>query len=715
MSVFNYQKDSDGIVTITMDMTGPVNAMNAEYSEAMGSTIKRLEAEAGLTGVVLASNKKTFFAGGDLKVLLAIKPGDEQAWFDKVETEKGWLRRLEKLPVPVVAAINGAALGGGFEICLACNHRIVWDDRAVVVGLPEVSLGLLPGAGGIVRLTNMLGLEKALPYLLEGKQLKVDKALEAGLVDEVVPTQGELVSRAHEWILQNRDNPDAAQQPWDREKFSIPGGDLKQPAVAQVAQFAPYMLMKKTRGLLPAPERILESAIEAVRLNFDTALRYETRNFVSLLGSTVTNNMISAFFFQLNEVNGGANRPGGIEATNVKKLGIIGAGMMGQGIAYTAANKGIEVVLKDMSLEAAEKGRSYSAKLLDKAIERGRADEAKKESVLGLIKPSDSDDDLAGCDLIIEAVFENLELKNKITQATEVQLAEGGIWGSNTSTLPITKLAGASTKPDNFIGIHFFSPVDRMPLVELICGDQTSDLTLAKAFDFVRQIGKTPIVVNDSVGFFTSRTFSIQLMEAAQMVVEGVNPVRIDTMGKAIGMPVGPLTVHDEVSQRLTMEINDTQIAMGLKNAADELRPQAMALVRELVEKHDRKGRHHGGGYYEYDETGKSLWPGMLEHYYKQDFEISDQDIKDRLLFGSVIESLKCLQEGVLRSVADGNIGSILGIGAPAWTGGYIQFVNTYGLQHFIDRCDQLVELYGERFRAPAIVAEKLASNDIFC
>jgi 3-hydroxyacyl-CoA dehydrogenase/enoyl-CoA hydratase/3-hydroxybutyryl-CoA epimerase len=715
MSVFKYEKDNDGIVTITMDMTGPVNSMNDEYIGAMGAVIDKLEVESPLTGVVFASAKKTFFAGGDLNQLLASQAGDEPAIFAGTETAKAQFRRLEKLAVPVVAAINGAALGGGFEICLACNRRIAWDNSAVSVGLPEVNFGLLPGGGGIVRLTNLLGLNKALPFLLKGKKVSAAKALEANLVDETVSTLEALLPRARSWILDNKDNEVAAQQPWDRKGFKIPGGGVMHPAVAQTLFVAPLALMKQTRGLLPAPQRILESAVESLVVDFDTALRVETRNFVSLVTTPVARNMISAFFFQMGQVNGGASRPQGFAPSTVNKVGIIGAGMMGQGIAYVSAMAGIEVVLKDVSQDAAEKGKAYSAKLLDKAISRGRADEAKKSGVLELIKPTDSDADLSGCDLIVEAVFENMDLKHKITRSTENQLAEGGVWGSNTSTLPITLLAEGSRKPENFIGIHFFSPVDRMPLVEVICGEKTSDEALAKTFDYVRQIRKTPIVVNDSLGFFTSRTFGQQLQEAAQLVVEGVHPLRVDNLGKAMGMPVGPLTVFDEVSLRLGVEVAETQIAMGLANPDDNPRPRASELVQTLVKKHNRGGRHHGdGGFYDYNETGKTIWPELLKMYYKPELKISDEDIKDRLLFSTVIESLKCLQEGVLRTVADGNIGSILGIGAPAWTGGYIQFVNTYGLQRFIDDCDALAIRYGERFKAPSIVADKLSAGELF-
>ena len=375
---------------------------------------------------------------------------------------------------------------------------------------------------------------------------------------------------------------------------------------------------------------------------------------------------------------------------------------------------GIEVVLKDVSREAAEKGKAYSATLLAKRVARGRMSEAQKADVLGMILATDRDADLQGCDLIVEAVFENMALKHEITRASERYLADGGVWGSNTSTLPITQLAEASAKPENFIGIHFFSPVDKMPLVEIICGEQTSDTALAKAFDFARQIRKTPIVVNDSLGFFTSRTFGTYLDEGVRLLSEGVHPVRIDNLGKAVGMPVGPLAVYDEVSLELSRKAQETWREMGVLDQWGD-----GSITREVIDtmvvQEGRGGRHHGGGFYEYSqEGGKSIWPPLVERYYRFDYAISDRDIKDRLLFRQVIEALKCLESGVLRSVADGNIGSIMGIGAPTWTGGLIQFVNGYGLQQFVDRCNELAAAFGERFEPPAIAVEHARSGAPF-
>ena len=714
MSVFQYQKDADGIVTVTMDMTGPVNSMSAEFNPVMKETVKKLEKEEGLTGVVFASAKKTVFAGGDLNSLLATTPEQTQDFFNNIEDMKADFRRLEKLPVPVVSAINGAALGGGFEICLMTNYRIAYNHKSVQLGLPEVGLGLLPGGGGVVRMVNLLGLQNALPFLLEGKKVTPEKALKAGMIHETVDSLDALIPRAKAYILEQKGNEAAAVQPWDVKGFKIPGGDANSPKLAQVLMGAPAMLAKKTRGLLPAPEQILDCAVEATRLDFDTAMTIESRGLAHLAVTPEAKNMISTYFFQMNKVNGGASRPQGVEPQLTKKVGVLGAGMMGQGIAYVSAMAGIEVILKDISEESAEKGKAYSERLLAKRVANGRMTEEKKAAVLALIKPTADDNDLQGCDLIIEAVFENIELKNKITQSTEKFLAEGGVWGSNTSTLPITQLAEASSKAENFIGIHFFSPVDKMPLVEIICGDNTSDVALAKAFDYTKQIKKTPIVVNDSLGFFTSRTFGTYFDEGARMVTEGVYPVRVDNLGKAIGMPVGPLTVHDEVSQELSRKAFETWSDMGVMDKWGE-QDSLRKVINFLTVENGRGGRHHNGGYFDYSaDGGKTIWPQLVDQFYKSDVEVSDEDIKDRLLFRQVIETLKCLQSNVLRTVADGNVGSIMGIGAPVWTGGFIQFVNTYGLENFQTRCGELAAKYGERFVCPQIVEDKIFAGETF-
>ena len=706
MNLFHYQKDDNNVVVVTMDMEGPVNLMNESFAPLLAEAVAKLEAEEHLAGVILGSAKKTFFAGGDLRRLSSIEAGGEQEFFEGLESMKAIMRRLERLPVPVVAAINGAALGGGFEICLCCNRRIAWNDRSVKLGQPEVTLGLLPGAGGVVRMTHLLGLEDAMPYLIEGRQVSPAEALAAGLIDETVERLEELHHRARSWINEVQQEADAAKQPWDRPGHKIPGGSSNAPRIASRIGVASAMLFKKTRGLLPAPECILDVMVEAGRMDFDAALRIESRKFAGLVTRPETKNLINTFFFDMNKVKGGVGRPKDVPVSNVEKLGIVGAGMMGQAIAFVAAMAGIEVVLKDTSLETAEHGKHYSKRLFEKRVEKGRMTTEKCAAALTLIQPTEDVADLKGCDLIIEAVFERIDIKDQVLTETESMLAEEGIWASNTSTLPITRLGSKAKNPSNFIGLHFFSPVEKMPLLEIIIGEKTSDETLARAFDFSRQIQKTAIVVNDSVGFYTSRTIGTKIDEANQMVAEGLDPVRIESMCRAVGFPVGMLALHDEVSLSLSLDIYESQIKMGLRKKEADQTPEGRALLRAMVKQHDRPGRKAGRGFYDYTEIGKSLWAG-LDRWRQVDHFIPDQDIKDRMLFRAVIESLKCLEEGVLQSVADANIGSILGIGAPAWTGGYIQFVNTYGRERFIARCKELQIAYGERFSPPSILQEK--------
>lgn len=712
MSAFKYEKDADGIVTLTMDMPGPVNAMNQLYRDTMAAAVAQLEQEPGLTGVVIASAKSTFFAGGDLNELLAFKPGDEADFSAKIEQTKGDLRRLERLPVPVVAAINGAALGGGFEIALSANHRIALNQPSVQLGMPEVTLGLLPGAGGIVRSIHRLGLEKALPLLLEGKKLKPADAHALGLIEQLEDSAEALIPAAKAWIKAQAGNPDAAVQPWDRKGHKVPGGTVQQPHLGALIGGAMAMTAKTTRGLLPAPERILAVAAEATFLDFDAALVVETRGLTYLAASVQAKNIISTLFFQMNEVNGGSSRPKDVAKSKVSKVGILGAGMMGNGIAHVSAKAGIEVVLLDVNLEAAERGKAGIDKLLSKSVSQGRLSEEKKAQILSLIKTTDSYADMQGADFIVEAVFESVELKAKVTQLAEAQIGEHAVFGTNTSTLPITLLAKASARPANFIGVHFFSPVEKMPLVEIICGEQTSDETLAKAFDYARQIGKTAIVVNDSLGFFTSRTFGSFFDEGCKMVLEGVDPLLVDNLGKQIGMPVGPLTVLDEVSLELMRKVNETQKEMGVfATVFDNSGSDAVGNI--LIKEYNRPGRHYGGGFYDYPEGGeKTIWPGLYSHFYKEDVQVPVQDIKDRLLFRQAIEAAKCLQEGVLRTVADGNVGSILGIGAPVWTGGFLQFINGYGIDRFIARTRELEARYGDRFAPPALLLEKAAKGE---
>lgn len=708
-----YEKGRDQIVVLTLDLPGQsANTMNAVYREAMAATVARLEAEKDhIAGVVITSAKKTFFAGGDLNELIAVDKAGAKAFYDGVRVLKAQLRRLEALGRPVVAAINGAALGGGWEICLACHYRIALDEPSVQLGLPEVTLGLLPGGGGVVRMVRLLGLEKALPYLLEGKKVRPQQALQAGLIHGLATDCDAMLAQARAWILANPE----ARQPWDNKGYQIPGGTPSHPKVAQMLAIAPSILRSKTQGCFPAPEKILCAAVEGAQVDVDTAHLIETRYFTELVTGQVAKNMIGTFWFQLNDINAGRSRPAGIAPYVTRKLGVLGAGMMGAGIAYVSACAGIDVVLKDINLAAAERGKAHAAALLDKKLGRGQVSAEQRESILARIFPTQDDDDLAGCDLIIEAVFEDRELKAKVSAAAQRMAGADAVIASNTSTLPITGLATAVPDPAKFIGLHFFSPVDKMALVEIIKGSRTSDETLARGFDFVLQIKKTPIVVNDSRGFFTSRVFGTFTNEGIAMLGEGVAAPLIETEARKAGMPVGPLAVSDEVSLSLMSHIRQ-QTAKDLQAEGQAVQAHpATAVIERLVNEFKRLGKAAGGGFYEYPSGGqKYLWPELKQRFERPEQRISAQDVRDRLLFIQAIETVRCVEEGVLMSTADANVGSIFGIGFAAWSGGALQFINQYGLNDFIARARYLAEQYGERFTPPALLLQKAARGESF-
>ncbi len=708
-----YEKGQDQIVVLTLDMPGQsANTMNAAYREAMAATVARLEAEKdSIAGVIITSAKKTFFAGGDLNELIKVDKAHAKEFYASVRVLKAQLRRLETLGKPVVAAINGAALGGGWEICLACHYRVALDDKSVQLGLPEVTLGLLPGGGGVVRMVRLLGLEKALPYLLEGKKIRPQQALQAGLINELAADRTELLAKSRAWILANPQ----ARQPWDNKAYQIPGGTPSNPKVAQMLAIAPSILRSKTNGCFPAPEKILCAAVEGAQVDFDTAHLIETRYFTELVTGQVAKNMIGTFWFQLNQINAGSSRPQGFAPYVTRKVGVLGAGMMGAGIAYASACAGIDVVLKDIDLAAAEKGKAHSAALLDKKVSRGQLTAEQRENTLARIHPTQDDADLAGCDLIIEAVFEDRELKARVSAAAQRVVGADAVITSNTSTLPISGLATAVPDQGKFIGLHFFSPVDKMPLVEIIKGAHTSDETLARGFDFVLQINKTPIVVNDSRGFFTSRVFGTFTNEGIAMLGEGVAAPMIETEARKAGMPVGPLAVSDEVSLSLMSHIRQQTVKdLQAEGKAVPTHP-ATAVIDLLVNEYKRMGKAAGGGFYEYPAGGqKHLWPELKSRFEQPGQQISPQDIRDRLLFIQAIETVRCVEEGVLMSTADANVGSIFGIGFAAWSGGALQFINQYGLNDFIARARYLAEQYGDRFTPPALLLEKAAQGAMF-
>lgn len=708
-NTIQWDKDDDGIVTLTLDdPTGSANVMNEHYKESMHKAVERLVAEKdSITGVVITSAKKTFFAGGDLKGMMNVGPDNAADAFEEVEFIKADLRKLETLGKPVVAAINGAALGGGLEIALACHHRIAADVKGSVIGLPEVTLGLLPGGGGVARTVRMFGIQKAfMEVLSQGTRFKPAKAKETGLVDELVDSVDDLVPAAKAWI---RANPDSHTQPWDAKGYKMPGGTPSSPGLAGILPSFPALLKKQLKGApMPAPRAILNAAVEGAQVDFDTASRIESRYFTSLVTGQVAKNMIQAFFFDLQTINGGGSRPDGIDKKLPTKIGVLGAGMMGAGIAYVSAKAGFDVVLKDVSQEAAQKGKGYSEKLEAKALQRGKTSEEKSKALLDRITPTGDAADLKGVDFVIEAVFENQELKHKVFQEIEDIVEPNALLGSNTSTLPITGLATGVKRQEDFIGIHFFSPVDKMPLVEIIKGEKTSDEALARVFDYTLAIGKTPIVVNDSRGFFTSRVIGTFVNEALAMLGEGVEPASIEAAGSQAGYPAPPLQLSDELNLELMQKIaTETRKGTEAAGGTYEAHP-AEAVVNKMIEI-GRPSRLKGAGFYEYVDGKRSgLWPRLRETFKSGSADIPLQDMIDRMLFAEALETQKCLDEGVLTSTADANIGSIMGIGFPPWTGGSAQFIVGYqgplgvGKAAFVARAKELAARYGDRFLPPA-------------
>lgn len=703
-SDFDLQIAGDGVATVTMDMAGQsVNTMNSAYGQSMASTLRELRLGIGngeIKGVILTSAKKTFFAGGDINAIMRFQA--EQAWdecFDTLMIFKKQLLELESLGVPIAAAINGSALGGGLEICLSCHHRVAMDVPGLQIGFPEVSLGLLPAAGGIVRTVRLLGLTKAVPLLMEGTRLSAVQAKDAGLIDELAVTSEEMLTKARAWVLGNP----GFQQPWLRKGFRIPGGNAFAPNNAGLLAMAPAVLRKKTRGLLPAPEAILSAAAESSVVGYQAAMLIESRYFEQLIRGQVSAALIGTMYRQMNEIGAKASRPAEIASRPVKRVGILGAGMMGRGIAFVCASAGIDVVLKDVSLASAQVGKDYSAKLLDKQIERGRRTAEQRDAILSRIKVSADNVDLIDCDLIIEAVFEDIELKRGLIRDLLPLLKPDCVFASNTSTLPISLLAQAHPNPKRFIGLHFFSPVDKMNLVEIIKGNDTDNASVAFAYDFVQQIHKTPIIVKDGRGFYTSRVFGVYCDEGIRMLEEGVNPVLLENSAKQSGMPVGPLAVMDEVEIALMAKVAATNKRLdellGDDFSAVHARMNARAT---LMVAEGRTGRAAGKGFYDYAADGSKRISPVWSQSFAENHDVSEQDIKDRLMFRQSIETLHCIARGVLSTARDANIGSIYGWGFPVHTGGTVQMIEGYGRDAFAARAAQLAQKYGERFELPA-------------
>lgn len=702
-NTIRWEHGDDGIVLLTLDHPGrSANVMNAEFGESLAATVDRLEAERDrIIGVIVTSAKKTFFAGGDLETLVRLTPADAEASAADAAALKKAVRRLETLGRPVVAAINGSALGGGLELALGCHHRIVLDDPAIEIGFPEVTLGLLPGCGGVVRTVRLLGVTAALTdWLLRGQRRRPQDALAHGLVDELAADRDALMAAAREWIAAN---PDPT-QPYDRKGYRMPGGTPSSPGLATQLPAMPALLRKQLKGApYSAPRNILAAAVEGAQVDLDTAFVIEGRYFTELATGQVAKNMIKALFFDLQTAR---SRTAGGDHEPVRSVAVVGAGMMGAAIAYVCARAGMRVVLKDVTVEGAERGKAYSAGLLDKAVARGRSTPEKRDEILGRIHATGDVADLAGVDLVIEAVFEDPALKHKVYAEID-QVAPDALIASNTSTLPITLLAEGVSRPEEFVGLHFFSPVDKMPLVEVIRGERTDEATLGRALGVVRQLRKTPIVVNDSRGFFTSRVIGTFTNEGVAMLAEGIPAATIEQASSQAGYPAPVLALMDELTLTLPRKIR-LETAAATVAAGGTWRPHAAdAVIDRMIDECGRTGRSGGAGFYDYrDGKRAGLWPGLREQFGGTNLDTPFEDLKERMLFIEAIESVRCLDEGVLTSVADANVGSILGIGYPSWTGGVLQYVNQYdgGLPGFVARARVLAERYGERFEPPPLL-----------
>ncbi len=708
-----FSTDSDGIATLTIDLPDrSMNVVDQAFLRDLSDLIGKIKENDSIKGAIITSGKKAFVAGADLRMLSSLLaeqngPSAEDV-FEACNGYSALLREMETCGKPFVAAVNGLALGGGFELVLACHHRILADEKSLKLGLPEVMVGLLPGAGGMQRLLRLAGLQVTLQYASTGKNLKASEALGLNIVQEVLPLD-KILEAAKAWLM---DKPTAV-QPWDKKGFKIPGGaGAMHPNSVMTMVGANAMAQDKSFHNYPAVEAILSSIYEGGMLPFDTAIRLDSKRFAKLLMSDQTQNMIRTLFINKQAADKLQKRPKNPEKHMVKRLGVLGAGMMGAGIAYVSARAGMEVVLLDMSEEQALKGKAYSESLVAKGLKRRKITEEKGEALLDLIRPTADFDDLKDVDLIIEAVFEDRKIKADITAKTEALMPEATIFASNTSTLPITGLAEASKRPDQFIGIHFFSPVEKMPLVEIILGKKTGETALAIALDYVQQIGKTPIIVNDSRGFYTSRCFGTYVTEGLAMLAEGINPAMIENAGKMVGMPVGPLAVGDEVSIELSYKImQQTKKDMG-KDYPDH---PADAVIEKLVAGLGRLGRKNGKGAYEYPEDGKKfLWPGLADHFPPANDQPDIDEVKARLLYRQAVECARCYEEGVLNDPESGDVGAIFGWGFAPWSGGPLSFIDTIGAENFVQEADRLSQAYGDRFAPPQILRDMAANGDCF-
>ena len=718
MPDFTLATDADGIATLTWDVAGKsMNVMSAEGFALLDALIGQALSDPAVKGIILTSAKRDFSGGMDLNIIARMKDGGARGIFDGVMRIHGILRRIERAGMdpgtlkggkPIVAALPGTALGIGLELPLACHRIIAADNPKARIGLPEITVGIFPGAGGTTRLVRKLGALAAAPFLLEGRQSDPRAAKAAGLIDEVVAPEA-LLSRARDWVLAATDAD--LVKPWDAKGYKMPGGTPYHPAGFMTFVGASAMVLGKTMGVYPAAKALLSAVYEGALVPFDTALRIETRWFTSVLLNPSSSAMIRSLFINKEALEKGAVRPAQPDQA-VRRLGVIGAGMMGAGIAYVAASAGIDVVLIDATQEAADRGRAHSENLLDKGIQRRKVTPEKKAEVLGRILATTDYAALAGCDLIVEAVFEDPKVKAEVTARVEAATGADCIFATNTSTLPISGLAKASQRPEQFIGIHFFSPVDKMMLVEIIRGKATGDRAVAKALDFVRQIRKTPILVNDARFFYANRCIIPYINEGIRMVAEGVRPALIENAARLAGMPLGPLQLVDETSIDLGVKIaRATRAAMR-----DAYADGAVDEVLFAMADQGRLGKKANAGFYAYDAAGKreGLWPGLATRYPVTDPQPDLTEVQHRLLFAQVLEAVRALQDGVLTDIREGDVGAILGWGFAPWSGGPFSWLDIIGAARAVEICDALAARHGPRFAAPALLRDLAAKGDTF-
>ncbi|MBA4172825.1 MAG: 3-hydroxyacyl-CoA dehydrogenase [Hyphomicrobium sp.] len=703
------EKGADGVAILTLDNTDEsMNVVSAEWLDDMNAAIADLRDDESVSGVIIASGKKAFMAGADLKLMVeGYETMSRQDAYGFSQKATDMHRALETMGKPVACAMNGLALGGGFELALACHYRVLADDPRAVVGLPEVNLGLLPGSGGTQRLPRLIGRKKSLDLLLSGRSVPPKEAQDLGIVDEIAAVD-QLVERARRWLATNP----AAERIWDVEGYAIPEKrGMIVPEIAMDYSINVARVAGKHGYNYPAPAAILSCVFEGLQLPMDKALSVESKYFAKLLTDPVARNIIRTTFISKQAAEKGARRPAGVAKSEVKKLGVLGAGMMGAGIALVAAKAGIDVVLIDRDTATAETGKGYSEKVFGKAVQRGNMTQDQADATLARITPTDDFALLDGCDLVVEAVFEDMGIKAGTTQKAEAVLPERTTFATNTSTLPISELAKASKRPEQYIGLHFFSPVDRMGLVEVIMGSQTSDETLAKSLDFIARIRKTPIVVNDAQGFYTSRVFRMFIFEGVAMLEDGVEPARIENAAKAAGFPIGPLALLDEVTIDLPVKI--LKDAEGKEGNLYTIERGGKVLDRML--ELGRGSRKAGGGFYEYAEDGsKRLWTGLAEEFPPSEEQPDQDELKKRFLFAQANETAQCLEQGVLETAQDADLGAVLGWGFPVWTGGTLSYIDTVGIADFVSEASRLAASYGARFAPSAWLQDRAAAGTSF-